>query len=115
MNLGATARWIVAHAPDRPVTLVTTGSTSEDGAVAAQLAGRARGRRRSTRPPCGGPSATPPTSTGTGGAGRGDRRELAAFRADVDLCADVDRHPLALVVRRDADVAPHPVLVAERA
>lgn len=114
VNLSATARWIAAHAPDGPATLVTTGSTSEDGAVAAQLAVVLAG----------GELDGPALRTAVRDAadehrdwwrGARDRRELAAFHADVELCAEVDRHPLALVVRRDADVAPHPVLVAERA
>ncbi len=103
-NAAATARWITAHHPTADVVLVCTDtSTDEDRACADHLAGLlasgvvdvvsirnrilAAGSAHETQ----------------WRRHRGDD-ELAEFRADVERCADVDRHAIAMVGRRNGSI-----------
>ena len=111
VTAGATARWIAVHAPDDPVTLVTTGATSEDGAVAEHITELLR---RGTGD---GPALATQVRAAQDEHVRlwqraRDGVEFAAFRDDVARCAEVDRYATALVARADDDVAGRPVLSA---
>lgn len=110
VNVGATAAWIDHHAPSVPVTVVTTGLTSEDLVVAHHLAALLAGEL------------VDPHTTAIAireafaehlaffTRARPDV-EITTFRADVDRCALVDIYPFALVAT--ASTGAHPVLRAE--
>lgn len=111
VNVGATAARIDHHSPSVPVTVVTTGITSEDLVVAHHLAALLAGEPVDPRA----------TATAIRGAfeehlafftqARPDV-EVTTFRADVDRCALVDIHPFALVAT-SSPAGAHPVLRAE--
>ena len=110
-NAGATARWILAHAPGSRIHLVATDPDGpEDLACACYLAALLRGA----------PVDRAATEKELAAARRAHwdrwgrivtREKWAAAEADFEICARLDTYPIVIV----ADVSgPHPVLRAAR-
>jgi 2-phosphosulfolactate phosphatase len=103
VNVGATAQWILANRPGVPVQIVASDPSSpEDLACAAHLAALLAGENPD------------PDQTRAGVlAGADDHYERwgrhvapeawQAFLRDVEVCAQVDSYPLALVAQRSTD------------
>lgn len=95
LTVGATARWIAAHHPDVPRTLICTGRTAEDRACANHLAGLLDGSA---------PARDDLVAGIKAGAAEHERRyarlpasERVDLSDDLSYCCDVDRSTFAMV------------------
>lgn len=107
VTVTATARWLEVHGDGRDLTLVTTGHTSEDRAVAEHLAALVGGAHPDPQALRAAVLAAAHEHLALWTRPR-TAPERQAFLDDIDRCAEVDRFDFAMVAERDA--AGRPVL-----